>query len=162
MYDDAMEALIWILMPGCVAVGSGLLAWFIMQSRMEVALAREREATAEARGALDAEKRAMEDRLKGAEESAKRQAMDEFLADMRLEQRHYVRENKILFLTRKSLVLEERIFFRNIPLSNWVEHEVMLEEGADVEKVARSLSAFGDMPGVLSIEEAPRRKGLLR
>ena len=34
-----MDALIWILLPGFVAVGSGLLAFFIMQSRMEVAIA---------------------------------------------------------------------------------------------------------------------------
>ena len=44
-----MEAVIWILLPGFTAVASGLLAWFIMQSRMEVALARERERTAESR-----------------------------------------------------------------------------------------------------------------
>lgn len=155
-----MEALIWILMPGCVAVGSGLLAWFIMQSRLEVALAKEREATALARGVLETEKAAMEERLRGAEETARRKALDEFIADVHLEQRHYVRESKILFLTRKSLVLEERIFFRNIPLSNWIEHEIMLEEGADVDKVARSLSVFD--PGVLSIEEAPRKRNLLR
>lgn len=155
-----MDALLWILLPGFVAVGSALLAWFIMQSRMEVAVAKEREALAEARGALEAQKKAMEDALRGAEEAAKRRALDEFLSEMRVEERHYVREHKLLFMNRKSLVMQERIFFRNIPLSNWIEHELLIEEGADIEKVARSLSIFEkDVP---SIEEAPRPRKFLR
>src|SRR5260370_33744579 len=115
-----LDALVWVLMPGFVAVGSALLAWFIMQSRMEVAIARQREALAEARGMLEAQKRSMEEAIKGAEESAKRKALDDFLSDMRVEERHYVREHKLLFMQRKSLVMQERIFFRNIPRSNWI------------------------------------------
>lgn len=153
-----MDALIWILMPGFVAVGSGLLAYFVMQSRMDVAIAREREALAEARGALAAQKNAMEDSMKGAEECARRRALDDFLADIRLEQRHYVREHRVLFVHRKSLVLEERIFFRNLPLSNWIQHEIVLQEGADVDKVVRTLSAFDD--GVLNIDRPRGLKAL--
>lgn len=146
-------------MPGFVAVGSGLLAYFVMQSRMDVAIAKEREALAEARGTLAAQKTAMEDSLKGAEESARRRALDDFLADIRLEQRHYVREHKVLFIHRKSLILEERIFFRNLPLSNWIQHEILLQEGADVDKLVRSLSAFdGNVLGI----DAPRPLRALR
>ena len=155
-----MEALIWILLPGFVAVGSGLLAWFIMQSRMDVAIAKEREELASTKGALAAQKAAMEDSIKGAEEAARRQALDEFMADIRIEQRHYIRHNKVFFMSRKSLVLEERIFFRNLPLSNWIEHEIMLEEGADVERVSRTLSVFE--PEVVSIDQAPKVRQLLR
>ena len=155
-----MDALLWILLPGFVAVGSALLAWFVMQSRMEVALAREREHTAQARGALEAERKAMEVAIQGAEEAAKRKALDEFLSEMRVEERHYVREHKLLFMQRKSLVMQERIFFRNIPLSNWIEHEMMIEEGADIERVAKSLTVFDKE--VLSIEEAPRPRKFLR
>ncbi|OPZ46876.1 MAG: hypothetical protein BWY94_00328 [Actinobacteria bacterium ADurb.BinA094] len=153
-----MDALIWILMPGFVAVGSGLLAYFVMQSRMDVAIAREREALAQARGSLEAERVALGESLKGAEESARRKALDDFLADIRLEQRHYVREHKVLFLHRRSLVLEERIFFRNLPLSNWIQHEILLEEGADVDKVVRTLSAFDN--GVLRIDQPRALKAL--
>jgi hypothetical protein len=155
-----MEALLWILLPGFVAVGSALLVWFIMQSRQEVALAQEREQTAAARGALEAEKRHMEVAIQGAEETAKRKALEEFLSEMRVEERHYVREHKLLFMHRKSLVMQERMFFRNIPLSNWIEHELMLEEGADIDKVAKSLTVFDK--NVLSIEEAPRPRKFLR
>jgi hypothetical protein len=143
-----MDALIWILLPGFVAVGSGLLAFYIMQSRMEVALAREREAMAQARGALEAEKCSLEQSLHSAREQARREALEDFLADVHVEQRHYVRENKALFQNRKSLVLQERIFFRSIPLSNWIEHEIMLQEGEDVDKAARSLTSFVDVVGL--------------
>jgi hypothetical protein len=154
-----MDALLWILLPGFVAVGSGLLAFYIMQSRMEVALAREREAMAEARGALEAEKTALEQSLRGAQETARREALDEFLADVHVEQRHYVRDNKLLFQNRKAIVLQERIFFRNIPLSNWIEHEIVLQEGEDAEKAARTLTSFVD---VVSLErQNPNGKKLL-
>jgi hypothetical protein len=143
-----MDAILWILLPGFVAVGSGLLAFYIMQSRMEVALAREREAMAQARGTMEAEKNSLEQALRGAKDSARREALDEFLADVHVEQRHYVKDNKLLFQNRKALVLQERIFFRNIPLSNWIEHEIVLQEGEDVDKAARGLTSFVDVVGV--------------
>jgi hypothetical protein len=155
-----MDAILWILLPGFVAVGSGLLAFYIMQSKMDVALAREREAMAQARGTMEAEKNSLEQALRGAKESARREALDEFLADVHVEQRHYVRDNKLLFQNRKALVLQERIFFRNIPLSNWIEHEIVLQEGEDVDKAARSLTSFVD---VVSVEQqAPNGNRLLR
>jgi len=127
-----MEAVIWILLPGFTAVASGLLAWFIMQSRMEVALARERERTAESRGALDAEKSALgtslDTALRAAEAVAKREALEGFMEELRVEQRHYTRENRMLMQNRKSLVLQERMYFRNIPLSDWIEHEITVSE----------------------------------
>jgi len=155
-----MDAILWILLPGFVAVGSGLLAFYIMQSRMEVALAREREAMAQARGTLEAEKNSLEQALRGAKDSARREALDEFLADVHVEQRHYVKDNKLLFQNRKALVLQERIFFRNIPLSNWIEHEIVLQEGEDVDKAARSLTSFVD---VVSVDpQGPNGNRLLR
>jgi len=146
-----MDALVWILLPGFVAVGTGLLVFFIMQSRMEVELAQQREATAEARGALEAQRKSYEETLRGAEEAGRRKAFDEFLADIRIEQRHYVRQHRTLFRQRKSLILEERMFFRTLPLSNWIEHEILIEEGSDVDRLARSLSVFD--PGVLALNE---------
>jgi len=155
-----VDAILWILLPGFVAVGSGLLAFYIMQSRMEVALAREREAMAQARGTLEAEKNSLEQALRGAKDSARREALDEFLADVHVEQRHYVKDNKLLFQNRKALVLQERIFFRNIPLSNWIENEIVLQEGEDVDKAARSLTSFVDVVGVE--QPVPNGNRLLR
>jgi len=141
-------------------VASGLLAYFIMQSRMEVALARERESTARASGTLEAEKSSLEQALTGARDSARREALDGFLADVHVEQRHYIRENKVLFQNRKALVLQERIFFRNLPLSNWIEHEIILQDGEDVDKAARSLTSFVDVVHVE--QQTPNGEKLLR
>lgn len=88
--------------------------------------------------------------------------MDEFLADIRVEERHYTREHKILFLTRKSLVRQERIFFRNIPLSSWVEQEMPFEEGTDMDKLSRAMAIFagaelpGGLPGAKGNEPVKR------
>jgi hypothetical protein len=148
-----MTGLLWVVLPILVAVGSGVLVYFVMQARLEAAIAKEREALSQARGMLEAQKQTMEETKRATEESARRKALDDFLADMRVEERHYVREHKLLFMHRKSLVVQERIFFRNIPLCNWVEHEMMLDEGADIDRLAKSLSIF-EAP---ALEEAPRR-----
>jgi hypothetical protein len=135
-----------------VASTAGLM-YFVMQSHMEVRLARQREEVAGARATLAAEKEALESRLQTTEESARRKAMDDFLADIRVEERHYTREHKLLFLTRKMLVRQERIYFRNIPLSSWVEQEMPIEEGVDAEKMAQTMSVFAN---AALLEEAPR------
>ena len=164
-----MESLLWILLPGFVAVASGLLAWFVMQSRMEVALAHQRESLsaqredmAEARGVLEAEKAAVkasfDTAIQAAQETARRESFEKFLADLRVEQRHYTRENRLLMHNRKSLVLQERMYFRNIPLSDWIEHEIALDEGADLDRLVQDMTIFDK--GVVNIAEVPRRKQL--
>src|ERR1051326_7972446 len=153
-----MDALLWVLLPGFVAVASGLLAWFVTQSRMEVNMAEQRETLAEERGAIQAERDAMEHSLrtalKAAEETAKRQAFDHFLNELKVEQRHYTRENRLLTRNRKSLVLQERMYFRNIPLSDWIEHEIPLEDAVDVNRLIQDMTIFDK--GVISISEGSR------
>jgi hypothetical protein len=137
-----MNPVWWVVWSAICAVGTGLLVYFIMQSHMELLLSKQREELASARATLAAQKEALESSLKNAEETARSKAMDAFLADIRIEERHYTREHKVLFMSRKMLVRQERIFFRNIPLSNWVEHEMALEEGVDAEKMAQTMSVF--------------------
>jgi len=93
---------------------------------------------------LENEKSKFEQAARGIEENARRKALDEFLADLHVEERHYARQHRVLFAHRKSLILQERIFFRNIPISNWVEHEVPVEEGADLDLLAKTLSVFNN------------------
>jgi hypothetical protein len=157
-----MEAALWVLLPGFVAVASAMLAWFIMQSRMEVKLAEQRETLSELKGQLKAERDAMAVSLasavKAAEETAKRQAFDHFLGEIKVEQRHYTRENRMLMNSRKSLVLQERMYFRNIPLSDWIEHEIVLDDAADVDRLVQDMTVFDK--DVVNIAEVPRRKQL--
>ena len=159
-----MEALVWILLPGLTAVATGILAWFVMQSRMDVALAQQRERLAESRGALEAERNAVRDSVAiavhAAEERTQRQALDTFLSELKVEQRHYTRENRLLLHNRKSVVLQERMCFRNLPLSDWIEHEIPLDEGMDVERLVQDMTVFDK--AVVNIADIPRphRKAL--
>jgi hypothetical protein len=144
----------------CVVFTAGMM-YFIMHSQMELSLAKQREEMAGLQATLVAKKEALEESLKSAEDSVRRKAMDEFLADIRVEERHYTREHKVLFLTRKMLVRQERIFFRNIPLSNWVEQEMPLEEGVDTDKMAQAMSVFANAALFEEVPAATVRK-LLR
>jgi hypothetical protein len=138
-----MNLMLWVAVwSSLCALATGGLVWFVMNSRMEVRLARQREKLAEAKATLEAQKQGIVGAIQGVEETTRRKALDDFLGDLRIEERHYVREQKMLFMTRKMLVRQERIFFRNIPLSNWVEQEVPISEGADLDQLARTLSVF--------------------
>ena len=137
-----MNPLWWVVWSAICAVGTGLLVYFIMQSHTELMMSKQREELAAARATLAAQKESLESSLKNAEETARSKAMDAFLAEIRIEERHYTREHKVLFMSRKMLVRQERIFFRNIPLSNWVENEMPIEEGVDADKMAQTMSVF--------------------
>jgi hypothetical protein len=141
-YDLAMNLGMSVGLILVVGILSSLFTYLFTRLRMERASAERGCALAEAVAALENEKANFEHAARGIEENARRKALDEFLADLHVEERHYVREHRVLFAHRKSLILQERIFFRNVPISNWVEHEVPVEEGADLDGVAKTLSVF--------------------
>lgn len=132
-----LDAFLWMFLPVFVAGGSALLSFYIMQAKMEVALSKERESLAEARATITSHKVTMEERIRATEEATKRLALDDFMQDFRVEERSYVRESKSLTNSRKAMVMQERLFFRNIPLSNWIEHEMIVEEGSDLDQLPR-------------------------
>ena len=158
-----MDAFLWLFLPVFVAGGSALLSFYIMQARMEVALAKERESLAEARATITSHKVTLEERMKATEESTRRRALDEFMQDFRVEERSYVRESKSLTASKKSMIMQERLFFRNIPLSNWIEREMIVEEGEDLDRLPRGsvftnptiAPAEGRLPISKMIEEFP-------
>jgi hypothetical protein len=133
-----MDAILWILLPILVAGGSAILSYSVMQSRMEIAVLKEREAVSEANAKLRALTDGVPDKIRVAEESAQRRAFDQFLMDFRVEERRYLRESRSHLMSRKSVVMQERLYFRNIPLSNWVEHEMALEDGSTLELLDKS------------------------
>lgn len=156
-----MDAMLWLFLPLFVAAGSALMAYFIMQAKLEVAIAKEREVMAEAKATIATHEKSLEETIRATEERARRQALDDFLAEFRVEERHYTRESKSLFMNRKSMVLQERLFFRNIPLSNWVEHEMVVEDGGDIGKLAKACSVFsaGGIGGDTSTKSLPQLGG---
>jgi succinoglycan biosynthesis transport protein ExoP len=90
-----------MFLPVFVAGGSALLSFYIMQAKMEVALAKERESLAEARAAITTQKVTMEERIKVTmEERIKATDMafgslfgpDEFVQEIRVKS---VRDNRL-------------------------------------------------------------------
>lgn len=142
--DMEVEALIWVFLPVFVAAGTALLSYSIMQARLEVAVARERAELAEAQASIQTYKITLEERIRATEEETRRKALNEFMQEFRVEERHYVRENKTPNTRRKTMVTQERLYFRNLPLSNWVEHELVMEEEATLalDETAKTLSIF--------------------
>jgi len=112
-----MPEALWIALPFIVALGSGALVFMLTQAQMRVELT-------EARAQLVQQIKSTGERVRTAEAEARRKALDEFLADVRVEERQYVREIESPFERRRRLVIEERICFRSIPLSPWTEREL--------------------------------------
>jgi hypothetical protein len=135
-----MAILLWIFVPGFTAAGAALLICFMMRCRIDEALARERGALAELQSALVVQREMLESAIWNAKAEAKRAAFDEFLNDFRVEQRQHVRKSRLFFMNRETLVLRERILFRNLPLSDWVEHDMTLEESVGAAYPSRGLT----------------------
>jgi hypothetical protein len=51
------------------------------------------------------------------------------------------------------------MFFRNIPLSDWIEHEILLGDGADLNRLVQDMTIFDH--SVVSIADLPRPKKAL-
>jgi hypothetical protein len=46
----------------------------------------------------------------------------------------------MFFMSKQTLVLRERILFRNLPLSNWVEQTITLDENVSAPFSSRGLT----------------------
>jgi hypothetical protein len=115
---EGLPAYAWAALPLVIAAGAALLSAVLMEARLQVALARQQQSLVEARALLATQHRAMEERIKATEEATRRRALEEFLADVRLEERQYVGSQ------RRSLIIAERVCFRNVPLTPWIERQI--------------------------------------
>ena len=150
-----MTTVIWVLLPICIALGSALLAVYIMQRRLDPQTARERQSLNEARALIEAQKEHLDELNKLRDESARRKSFDDFRGHLKIEQRHRIREPESRYAGQKMLVLQERISFGEIPISNWVQHELPVEGAEDIENLAKTLSVFAsDLP--VSVFSAPQ------
>ncbi len=111
-------------MPVIVALGACAVTAALMHARAEIALARQQDKLAEAKALLATEQRVTEERIRATEEATRRRALDEFLGDVRIEERQYLKEERSAVSKRTALVVCERVCFRNIPLTGWVEREL--------------------------------------
>ena len=147
-----MDIAFVIAIPMLVAAGSAMLSYFLMQSRLEVAVSRERESHASTQAKLRSLEQIIPDKIQAVEEGARRRALEQVLSEFRVEERRY------LNATQRSIVTQERLFFRNIPLSNWVEHEMAFQDGLNLAMLNQR-SVFNARALTESVIEAPVAAG---
>jgi hypothetical protein len=163
-----MDLIYMISVPLLVATASALVSYHLMHARMEVAVARERQSHAATLARLHVVEQNSTSNLHAVEEGARRRALEQFLSELHVEERTYLRESRSVLSSRHALVTQERLFFRDVPLSNWIEHEMHLEGGGSLNKLHRSvfnahaLSAAAAEPPVTAPAMPARQALLLR
>lgn len=155
-----LQEVLWIALPFVAALGAGALSFIVMHARMEAALARDREELVETRAHLVHQQKSVEERVRAAESEIRRKALDEFLADVQVEERQYFREIESAGESRKCLVLQERVRFRNIPLSPWTEHELPVRKKLAPE--AEAPAGLESEGGPVAVFPHPKGRRLLR
>jgi Flp pilus assembly protein TadB len=124
----------------CAALaGLGAIAWYLDRVRRQARLALRHEAEAEHNTHLRLQQRVAEERVRAAEQSARRKAMDEFLSDIHAEERAYLRQRELGGSRTRSAVVEERLYFRNLPVSNWSQQELTFYTASGPRQVARMI-----------------------
>ncbi|HWB86087.1 MAG TPA: hypothetical protein VG675_18230 [Bryobacteraceae bacterium] len=137
MSSFGMDFVFWLMLPAAVACGASCLVWLLMQARIEVLKARCQTAVARLEHDLESQKTAAQEALRTAEGMARQAAFDEFLADLHVEQRRFVRRTD----GANNVVVQERIYLRDIPISGWMEHELALGQGGELAGESLALEA---------------------
>src|SRR5579864_8167713 len=127
-------------MPGLVALGAAYLFWLLMQARIQVLTANFQAAVAKVESFAD-----------------RRPAVDELLAELRFERHRFLRRIPSPDGYESCVITQERLFFRNIPLTGWMEEELPLGEG---ELLAPEVCTLPMMPTISPQPAMVRLPGL--
>jgi len=118
-------SLIWPVVTICgTMLGLGMIAWYLGRVQMEARWVRRHEAEAERNARLLLEQEVAAERMRAAGEAARRKAMDRFLSEIHTEERAYLRQREVGASLTRSVIVEERLYFRNLPVSNWTQQEL--------------------------------------
>ena len=110
------EFLYWLALPAIVAVGSAALVWMLMQARMQLLAANYQAALAKA------EKECAENRP----------GFEELLAELRVERRRFLRKISGPHGSDATILTLERLYFRQLPLTGWMQEEIPLGHGEEL------------------------------
>jgi hypothetical protein len=148
-----MSTALWIGFLLLTALGSGLLAIFAWQHRYEAVLPDQCRKLREARLALIAEQVSFE----AGRRLIRKRPQQAFLClnEVQVEQRCSQSNRLMRAGEPRRILLRERIVFRDLALSHWLEQEVPVERGDDIAALARAVSVFST--GVLNIDSEPTK-----
>ena len=106
----------WIVLPGLVALGAAYLVWLLMQARVQVLTARYQTEVAKVE----------------TDSCAHRPALEDVLAELRTERRRFLRRVPGPHGYETTVITQERLYLRNIPLTGWMQEELPLGSGEEV------------------------------
>lgn len=107
------ELVFWVGLPALVAIGSAALVWMLMQARMQLLATNYKAAVAEI------EKKAL----------VSRPRLEDLWAELRLERRQFLRKIAGARGSETTILTLERLYFRQIPLTGWMQEEIPLGAG---------------------------------
>lgn len=121
----SVELILWLFLPVLVAVGTAYLVWIVMTARIHVLAAK-----------YDAALVKVE-----SECAARRPGVEQLLSELRYERNRFLRRTPGPQGSYQATVIsQERIYFRDIPLTGWIQDELPLGDGEELLPVNRQLS----------------------
>jgi len=111
-----VELVFWIVLPALVALGAAYLVWLLMQARIQVLTAHFQTAVAKVEGDCNIH----------------RPRADDLLAELRIERRRFLRRVPGPKGNESTLITQERLYLRNLPLTSWMQEEVPLGTGEEL------------------------------
>jgi hypothetical protein len=126
----AAELVFWIVLPALVAVGAAYLVWLLMQARIQVLTAHYQTAVAKVE----------------TDCAVRRPDLDRLLAELHTERRRFLRRTPGPEGIETTIITQERLYLRNIPLTAWMQEELPLGTGEEVTPEAGSVSLIEQGP----------------
>jgi hypothetical protein len=121
------DLILWLLLPVVVSMGTAYLVWTVMQARIRVISAH-----------YDATITKVE-----SECAARRPGVEELLSELRFERNRFLRRVPGPNGSYQATVItQERIYFRDIPLTGWIQDELPLGDGEELVPVNRALPEY--------------------
>jgi len=132
------EAVFWFVWPGLVTVGSASLVWMIMQARIRRLNRKHQAAIAK-----------LEKQCAG-----NRAGLEQLLAELRLERRRFLRRMESPRGYDTTVLTLERLYFRQVPLTGWMQEEIPLGGGEALSEqtvLIREIAGGPGEAGVVSV-----------
>jgi hypothetical protein len=116
-----------VVVPCLVAIGSAYLVWFLMQARIQVLTANFQAAVAKVE----------------CDRGDHRPGLEELLSELRMERRRFMRRIPGPKGLETTVITQERIFLRNLPLTGWMQDELVLGEGQALDAEGGAIPLVG-------------------
>jgi hypothetical protein len=119
------EVVFWGIVPALVAIGAAYVVWLLMQARIHVLMARCETVVAKVESDCAA---------------SRRPGLEELLGELRIERRRFLRRVPGAKGNEATLITQERLFLRNLPLTSWMQEEVPLGTGEELPSESTAMA----------------------